>query len=172
MWKNFTLNLTLLCHVCVNSLMIATDRMLWVLWCYNSNEISSAVLSRSVIYLYVVLPFESVDEILWCYPLDESSLANLSHGTRGCSPIYKKILKFFLNVFTLVVYIWEWKVSKLGELPLLQQFEPNSVLKKVDTYKQKSPNFCHKIFRPTRNFVIFENILLRPMLRTQNVDFW
>ena len=141
-----------------------------ILWCYNSNEISSAVLSHSVIYLYVVLPFESVDEILWCYHLDEFSLANLSHGTVCCSPIFKKILKFFLNVFTLVGYTFGSERFQ-RELLLLQQFDRNSVLKKVDTSKQKSPDFCYKIFRPTHNFVIFENILLRPLLRTQNVDF-
>ena len=30
---------------------------------------------------YVVLNFESVDEILWCYHLNETSSAVLSHGT-------------------------------------------------------------------------------------------
>ena len=30
---------------------------------------------------YVVLTFESVDEILWCYHLNETSSAVLSHGT-------------------------------------------------------------------------------------------
>ena len=31
--------------------------------------------------LYVVLTFESVDEILWCYHSNETSSAVLSHGT-------------------------------------------------------------------------------------------
>ena len=31
--------------------------------------------------LYVVLTFESVDELLWCYHSNESSSAVLSHGT-------------------------------------------------------------------------------------------
>ena len=30
--------------------------------------------------LYVVLTFESVDEILWCDPSNETSSAVLSHG--------------------------------------------------------------------------------------------
>ena len=30
---------------------------------------------------YVVLTFESVDEILWCYHSNETSSAVLSHGT-------------------------------------------------------------------------------------------
>ena len=31
--------------------------------------------------LYVVLTFESVDEILWCYHSNKTSSAVLSHGT-------------------------------------------------------------------------------------------
>ena len=31
--------------------------------------------------LYVVLTFESVDELLWCYHSNETSSAVLSHGT-------------------------------------------------------------------------------------------
>ena len=30
--------------------------------------------------LYIVLTFESVDEILWCYDSNETSSAVLSHG--------------------------------------------------------------------------------------------
>ena len=30
---------------------------------------------------YVVLTFESVDEILWCYHSNETSSVDLSHGT-------------------------------------------------------------------------------------------
>ena len=50
----------------------------------HSNETSSAVLSHGTIYLvqpYVVLTFESVDEILWCYHSNETSSVVLSHGT-------------------------------------------------------------------------------------------
>ena len=35
----------------------------------------------ALIIWYVVLTFESVDEILWCYPSSETSSAVLSHGT-------------------------------------------------------------------------------------------
>ena len=53
-----------------------------ILWCYDSNETSSAVLSHGTIYLvYIVLTFESVNEILWCDHSNETSSAVLSHGT-------------------------------------------------------------------------------------------
>ena len=35
-----------------------------ILWCYHSNETSSAVLSHSTIYLVCISNFESVGEIL------------------------------------------------------------------------------------------------------------
>ena len=50
-----------------------------ILWCYRSNETSSAVLSHGNIY--VVVTFKSVVEILWCYHSNETSSAVLSHGT-------------------------------------------------------------------------------------------
>ena len=34
-----------------------------------------------LLVLYVVLTFESVDELLWCYHSNETSSAVLSHGT-------------------------------------------------------------------------------------------
>ena len=52
-----------------------------ILWCYHSNETSSAVLSHGTIYLVCSLTFESVDEILWCDHSNETSSAVLSHGT-------------------------------------------------------------------------------------------
>ena len=39
--------------------------------------------------LYVVLTFESVDEILWCDNFNESSLAVLSQGTICFLTFYK-----------------------------------------------------------------------------------
>ena len=52
------------------------------LWCYHSNETSSAVLSHGTIYLVcIVLTFESVDEILRCDNLNENSSAVLSNAT-------------------------------------------------------------------------------------------
>ena len=37
---------------------------------------------RMVLFIwYVVLTFESVDEILWCYHSNETSSAVISHGT-------------------------------------------------------------------------------------------
>ena len=37
---------------------------------------------RMVLFIwYVVLTFESVDEILWCYRSNETSSAVISHGT-------------------------------------------------------------------------------------------
>ena len=52
-----------------------------ILWCYHSNETSSAVLSHGTIYLVCSSNLESVDEILWCYHSNETSSAVLSHGT-------------------------------------------------------------------------------------------
>ena len=47
-----------------------------ILWCYHSNETSSAILSHGTIYLiYAALTFDSVDEFLWCDHSNESSLA-------------------------------------------------------------------------------------------------
>ena len=51
-----------------------------ILWCYHSNETSSAVLSHGTIYLVCSSIFESVDEILWCYISSETSSAVLSHN--------------------------------------------------------------------------------------------
>ena len=52
------------------------------LWCYHSNETSSAVRSHGTIYLVcIVLTFESVDEILRCDNLNETSSAVLSNAT-------------------------------------------------------------------------------------------
>ena len=54
-----------------------------ILWCYHSNETSSAVLSHGTIcFVYVVLTFESVDEIPWSDHSNETSYAVLSHGTK------------------------------------------------------------------------------------------
>ena len=48
-----------------------------LLWCYHSNETSSAVLSQGTINCFVcmVLTFESLDEILWCDHSNETYLA-------------------------------------------------------------------------------------------------
>ena len=40
---------------------------------------------------YVVLTFESVDEILWYYHSNETSLAALMHGTINLVGFYKEI---------------------------------------------------------------------------------
>ena len=52
-----------------------------ILWSYQSNDTSSAVLSHGTIYLVCNSNDESVDEILWCYHSNETSSAVLSHGT-------------------------------------------------------------------------------------------
>ena len=53
-----------------------------ILWCYHSNETSSALFSHGTICLvHVVLTFESVDEILLCDHSNKTSSAVLSHGT-------------------------------------------------------------------------------------------
>ena len=43
-----------------------------ILWCYHSNETSSAYFHMILFIQCVVLTFESVDEILWCYHSNES----------------------------------------------------------------------------------------------------
>ena len=45
-----------------------------ILWCYHSNETSSAVLSRGTIYLVCSSNFGAVDEILRCDHSNETSL--------------------------------------------------------------------------------------------------
>ena len=40
--------------------------------------------------LYMVLTFESVDEILWCYHSNETSLAERLHSTSYCLGFFKK----------------------------------------------------------------------------------
>ena len=53
-----------------------------ILWCYHSNETSSAVLSHGTVKLVCSSnSFESVEQILWCYHSNETSSAVLSHGT-------------------------------------------------------------------------------------------
>ena len=52
-----------------------------ILWCYHSNETSSAVLSHGTIYLVWSSNLEFVEETLWCYHSNETSSAVLSHST-------------------------------------------------------------------------------------------
>ena len=61
-----------------------------------------------LIILYVVLTFESVDEILWCYHSNETSSAVLSHGTiyLVCSSFksaYKNLWSPFKNISSAVL---------------------------------------------------------------------
>ena len=52
-----------------------------ILWCYHSNETSSAVLSHGTICLVCSLKFKSDDEILWSGDhSNESSLVVRSQG--------------------------------------------------------------------------------------------
>ena len=52
---------------------------------------------------YVVLTFESVDEILWCYLSNETSLAELLHSTSQCLGFLKKemFVIIYLFIFTI-----------------------------------------------------------------------
>ena len=47
---------------------------------------------------YVVLTFESVDEILWCYRSNEASLTVLSRGIICLTLNYKTELRIFAEV--------------------------------------------------------------------------
>ena len=61
-----------------------------ILWCYHSNETSSAVLSHGTICLVCSLKFKSDDEILWSGDhSNESSLVVLSQGVSCFSTFYK-----------------------------------------------------------------------------------
>ena len=48
---------------------------------------------------YVVLTFESVNEILWCYHSNETSLAELLHSAIYFLWLKKRNLKLFAKVF-------------------------------------------------------------------------
>ena len=48
---------------------------------FKCNLFSTSVLHTVLFVFYVVLTFESVDEILWCDHSNETSSAVLSHGT-------------------------------------------------------------------------------------------
>ena len=43
-----------------------------ILWCYHSNETSSAVLSHGAFFINEVVTVTSVAEILWCYHPNET----------------------------------------------------------------------------------------------------
>ena len=62
----------------VQYVVLTFESVYEILWCYHSNETSSAVLSHGTIYLVCSSIFESVDEILWCYNSNETSSAVLS----------------------------------------------------------------------------------------------
>ena len=48
---------------------------------FKCNLFSTSVLHTVLLVFYVVLTFESVDEILWCDHSNETSSTVLSHGT-------------------------------------------------------------------------------------------
>ena len=48
---------------------------------FKCNLFSASVLHTVLFVFYVVLTFESVDEILWCDHSNETSSTVLSHGT-------------------------------------------------------------------------------------------
>ena len=59
--------------------------------------------------LYVVLTFESVDELLWCYHSNETSSAVLSHSTvySVCSS------NFWVSGWNPLVWPFEWKLLSI-----------------------------------------------------------
>ena len=78
-----------------------------ILWCYHSNENSSAVLSPGTIYLVCSSnSFESVNQILWCYHSDETSSAVLSHGTVKLVCSSNLFIIFFRIMITLIKYLF------------------------------------------------------------------
>ena len=52
-----------------------------------------------LIVLYVVLTFESVDEILWCDYSNETSSAVLLHSTSHCLGFFKKEMSVIIYLF-------------------------------------------------------------------------
>ena len=54
---------------------------------------------------YVVLTFESVDEILWCYHSNETSSAVLLHGTICFSAAYKMKFEMPLGGLKVLCYV-------------------------------------------------------------------
>ena len=61
---------------------------------------------------YVVLTFESVDEILWCDHSNETSSAVLSHGTTSFSAFCKIKYRYFVE-FSI------WSILAVTELSAL-----------------------------------------------------
>ena len=56
-----------------------------------------------LLVLFVVLTFESVDEILWCYLSNETSLAELLHSTSQCLGFFKKEMSVIIYLFILTI---------------------------------------------------------------------
>ena len=98
--------------------------------CYHLNETSSAVLSHGTIFQFVVLTFESVDEILWCYHSNETSSAVLTHGTIWlvCSSNFgvcgwnPMMLPFKWNL-SACTYTWCYCFSKFHKMKFRNLFQ-------------------------------------------------
>ena len=82
----------------------------------------------------------------------------------------KRNSEILLNVLLLWLHLGVKGFKGNFEVSLLQQFDRNSVQNKSGCQQTKIAYFCYEIFRATYYFVIVENILPRPMMRTKNVD--
>ena len=82
----------------------------------------------------------------------------------------KRNSEILLNVLLLWLHLGVKGFKGNFEVSLLQQFDQNSVQNKSGCQQTKIAYFCYEIFRATYYFVIVENILPRPMMRTKNVD--
>ena len=56
-----------------------------------------------LLVLFVVLTFESVDEILWCYLSNETFLAELLHSTSQCLGFLKKEMSVIIYLFIFTI---------------------------------------------------------------------
>ena len=82
----------------------------------------------------------------------------------------KRISEILLNVLLLWLHLRVKGFKGNFEVSLLQQFDRNSGQNESGCQQTKIAYFCYEIFRARYFFVIVENILLRPLMRTKNVD--
>ena len=167
------------CHVVLffKYVVLTFESVDKMLWCYHSNETSSAVLSHGTIYLVCSSNFESVDKILWCYHSNETSSAVLSNGTiylvcssnfwvRGCNRMvypFKLILSSFAFTWWESPYgvnVWKWALFVLfwcenrSPLPSTSDYDWT---KRQRTTTKKGKNKTTQAFSITFNCCFFFN---------------
>ena len=89
---------------------------------------------HSVLFIqYVVLTFESVDEILWCYLSNETSLAELLHSTSQCLGFFKKEMSVIIYLF-IYLFLPLLGMKGLRERSLCHQYVADCVFFLLNSY--------------------------------------